>query len=161
MSTPCPSITLRRATAADIERIESLLRSEGLPYRDIRDEPSQIRVATHDQRTVGIGGLQPAGSNVLLRSLVVKPVHRGQGYGAAICSRLEETAAANDTEAVYLLTTTAPEFFRRRGYERVERELAPTAIQNTAEFQSLCPRDAICMRRSLSDSAEPDCHGNC
>lgn len=40
-------------------------------------------------------------------------------------------------------------FFARYGYAIKIRTDAPSAIQNTAEFASLCPGDAVLMYKSL------------
>ena len=45
---------------------------------------------------------------------------------------------------VYLLTTTAPEYFARLGFERVAREGVPTTLQQSSEFATVCPASAIC-----------------
>jgi amino-acid N-acetyltransferase len=46
---------------------------------------------------------------------------------------------------IYLLTTTAAEFFTHLGYRQVDRALAPAAIASTKEFSSLCPSTAVFM----------------
>jgi amino-acid N-acetyltransferase len=50
---------------------------------------------------------------------------------------------------LYLLTTTAREFFADRGYAEVERTEPPEAIRATTEFADLCPSTAACMRKRL------------
>jgi amino-acid N-acetyltransferase len=57
----------------------------------------------------------------------------------------EERALA----AVYLLTTTAPEYFAELGFSRVERASAPEAMQSSSEFASICPASATCMVKML------------
>jgi len=98
---------------------------------------------------VGVGGLERDGSNALLRSVAVEPSVRGRGFGTALCDRLERKARSGDVETVYLLTTTATDFFASRGYVEVEREAAPAAIRETTEFTELCPSTATCMEKSL------------
>jgi amino-acid N-acetyltransferase len=88
----------------------------------------------------------------LLRSLAVLEEYRGQGIGAQLAETAENYARARRVQALYLLTTTAPDFFARRGYEQTDRAAAPTALQKTAEFQSLCPDSAMCMVKKLEDS---------
>lgn len=70
-------------------------------------------------------------------------------YGTALCDRLEDRASADGVETLYLLTTTAAEFFADRGYVAVERSGAPDAIRGTTEFADLCPSSATCMAKSL------------
>ena len=59
------------------------------------------------------------------------------------------TAGEAGVETLYLLTTTAPEFFGERGYAEVNREEAPEAIRGSTEFADLCPTTATCMRKRL------------
>jgi amino-acid N-acetyltransferase len=50
---------------------------------------------------------------------------------------------------VYLLTTTAADYFRRRGYEPVDRDALPPAIRSTEEAARLCPASAACLRKKI------------
>ncbi|GAB3665322.1 arsenic resistance N-acetyltransferase ArsN2 [Halopiger thermotolerans] len=147
------SITLRPADERDRDQglayVESLLEAADLPSGDVREKPRAFYVAVDGDERVGIGGLERYGSDGLLRSLVVESGARSNGYGSAICDALEERARADGVETLYLLTTTAAEFFEGRGYERIDRSDAPSAIRRTDEFADLCPSTATCLRRPL------------
>ncbi|WP_256295962.1 arsenic resistance N-acetyltransferase ArsN2 [Haloarchaeobius salinus] len=149
-------ITLRRADESDYGRIESLLAANDLPHQDVRDGVGEFFIAETDDECVGIGGLETDGSDGLLRSLVVAEQSRGEGYGTALCDALETSARENGVETLYLLTTTAAPFFRRRGYERVERENVPDRVRDTTEFADLCPASATCMRKGLAEVSEEE-----
>ena len=43
----------------------------------------------------------------------------------------------------------AEPFFRRLGYERIAREVAPPEIQRTSEFSGICPVSSACMVKQL------------
>jgi amino-acid N-acetyltransferase len=43
---------------------------------------------------------------------------------------------------LYLPTTAAGSFFKKTGYEKISRDLAPGAIQQTPEFVGVCPVSA-------------------
>lgn len=143
------AISLRRADPADLDRAESLLAANDLPHRDVRTDGVRLFVAESGSEFVGVGGLEPRGSNALLRSVVVAEPHRGKGYGAELCAALEERARTDGIDALYLLTTTAASFFRREGYETIDRESAPLLIRRTAQFETLCPDSAVCMTKPL------------
>ena len=53
-------------------------------------------------------------------------------------------------KTLYLLTTTAAQFFAKRGYEAVPRSEAPAAIAATAQFSDLCPASSAFMRKALA-----------
>ncbi|MFC3959508.1 arsenic resistance N-acetyltransferase ArsN2 [Halovivax cerinus] len=141
-------VTLRRADASSISRVETLLSETDLPTADVRSTPERFVLAFDGDERVGVGGLEPYGADALLRSLVVEESRRGSGYGAAICDALEDRARADGVETLYLLTTTAEGFFADRGYETVDRDSVPEVIRETPEFADLCPAAAVCMRRS-------------
>jgi amino-acid N-acetyltransferase len=143
------TITVEKADAADLDYVEALLEANGLPHRDVRTKPECFFVASADAERVGVGGLETHGPNGLLRSVAIAETHRGRGYGSALCEALEDYARENGVETLYLLTTTAPDFFRQRGYEAIGREDAPSRIRQTTEFTDLCPDSATCMEKDL------------
>jgi len=144
-----PSVALRLAEGGDLDRVESLLEANGLPYEDARTKPECFFLARDGEAVVGAGGLEAYGSDGLLRSVVVAEPYRGRGYGGALCDALEARARERGVGTLYLLTTTAAGFFRRRGYEAIDREAVPPTVRGTTEFAELCPDSATCMRLDL------------
>ncbi len=53
-------------------------------------------------------------------------------------------------ELLVLLTQTAQAFFEGRGYLPTVRTDLPASIQQTAEFKSLCPANAVCLSKRLA-----------
>lgn len=99
---------------------------------------------------IGLVGLEVYGDVALLRSLVVAPDRRGTGEGSRLLRHAEDEARACGVRALYLLTTTAEEFFARHGYQRAPRESAPEAIRATREFAGICPASSAFMVRRLA-----------
>jgi N-acetylglutamate synthase-like GNAT family acetyltransferase len=97
----------------------------------------------------GAGGLEVRGDAGLLRSLVVAEGLRGTGLGRALVEAVEAVARRRGLQELVLLTETAHEFFARLGYAAILRDEAPAAIRGSAEFRSLCPQSARCMRKKL------------
>jgi len=143
------TLTLEPAGEDALPSIEELLTENGLPSSDVRSKPECFYVAYGDDGPMGIGGIEVHGTAGLLRSVVVERSARGEGHGTALCERLEAAARDERGETLYLLTTTAREFFADRGYVEIERDRVPGAIRGTAEFADLCPATAACMRRRL------------
>jgi amino-acid N-acetyltransferase len=75
---------------------------------------------------------------------------RGRGCGSRLVAEAERHAARLGVQSLYLLTTTAEDFFRALGYATIARELAPEAIRNTREFSSLCPASSVVMVKRLA-----------
>lgn len=91
---------------------------------------------------IGYGGLEGAGSDLLLRSVVIDGRHRGMGAGRRLVERLLAWAKAGGAKKVWLLTTDAADFFRRLGFAEVERAEVPAAITASRQFGEQCPARA-------------------
>lgn len=142
------TLRLIQATPETIDQVVTLLQANGLPHADVRSKPDRFYFGADGTTVVAIGGLEPVGSDGLLRSVVVKDDHRGQGYGKALCNALEDHATENGIQSLYLLTTTASTFFHEIGYREIARDAAPEAIRRTTEFTDYCPDTATCMRKA-------------
>lgn len=144
-----PTIDIREAESEDLGRIEDLLESADLPSEDVRTAPATFVLAESDGTLVGAGGVEVHGADGLLRSVVVDESVRGDGLGSTLCDELEARAREAGVDTLYLLTTTAGGFFRRLGYEAIDRDAVPTRIRETTEFRDLCPAAATCLHREL------------
>jgi amino-acid N-acetyltransferase len=143
------TLQLRRADEEALGYIESLLDASELPTADVRSSVGRFYVAHDGDNRVGAGGLEIYGTDGLLRSVVVEQSVRGEGVGGTLLEALEAKARAAGVETLYLLTTTAAEFFVARGYEETERSAPPAEIRGASEFEDLCPTAATCLRKAL------------
>ena len=135
-----------------LEAAIALLRASDLPTEDLTDTHLEhFFAAGTAESPVGLVGLELFDSDALLRSLVVDPHARTAGVGSRLVEHAEAHARARGATAIYLLTTTAERFFARRGYVRAERSTAPTSIQSTREFASLCPASSAFMVKHLTE----------
>ncbi|MBW8743355.1 MAG: GNAT family N-acetyltransferase [Sphingomonas sp.] len=98
----------------------------------------------------GFGVIEGKGTDRLLRSVVVPAAQRGMGVGTQLVDLLIEQAARLGADRLWLLTTTAADFFHRRGWKAVPRDAAPLAIRASDQFTSLCPSSATLMLRELA-----------
>ena len=138
------------ATPKDEANIKTLLQTCELPFQDLtRAHLENFLVIRENGQFLGTIGLEVCGADGLLRSLAVSETVRGQGLGLQLVKQIEELARARQLVALYLLTTTAEKFFAHLGYQVIPRESAPAALQETAEFQSICPASAVCMWKQL------------
>jgi amino-acid N-acetyltransferase len=142
-----------RLAAWERDGLKAALVKAGLPVDDV-DSPNALfwRFETGADVPVGFGGLELHGSDALLRSVVTLPPLRQIGMGAAIVNALEIEARAHKCRALYLLTTSQAEFFRRLGYAPCPREAVPEAIQASAQFTALCPDSATAMVKRIANS---------
>lgn len=147
-----------RLDATDLGAMIAWLTGAGLPGDDVR-APDRVfyrfdAAAPGDGAgatgvPLGFGGLEGAGADRLLRSVVVAPERRGSGVGAALVAALEEAARGDGAQRLHLLTTTAARFFATHGYRPADRGAAPGAIAASREFTALCPASATYMVKTL------------
>jgi glycerol uptake facilitator-like aquaporin/N-acetylglutamate synthase-like GNAT family acetyltransferase len=143
-----PGGSVFRLTANDPAMIE-LLRKAALPTRDLHGTNKQFVGIRDGKHLIAAGGLERHGSYGLVRSVVVAEGQRAVGNGTRILQCLLNEAHPLGLKEIYLLTTTAERFFQQIGFERIERDVVPAEIQQTAEFSELCPKSATVMRREL------------
>jgi amino-acid N-acetyltransferase len=101
--------------------------------------------ATRDGVLVGCAALEVYGRTGLLRSVAVEPSLQRSGVGRALVSDRLAAARAMKLDAVYLLTTTAADYFPRLGFIPGDRQNAPAELASSPEFASVCPSSAKCL----------------
>ncbi len=143
----------RVASPSDEPAIRQLLTASGLPTADISLQRQDFILATSGQRLIGCVAVEPHGDAALLRSFAVTADLRGRGAGAALYDRVLAQAALRGARTAYVLTTTAERFCSMRGFEKIERAAVPAGVAASAEFRTLCPETAVCMRRRLDGDA--------
>lgn len=142
-------LSIDEARPSDLPQVRRLLARASLPLAGLDDAFESLLVARRGGRVVACIGLERRGASGLLRSAAVAPTLRGKGLGAALTSRLLRDARASGVRAVYLLTTTAADYFERFGFERIDRSRVPAAVRGSEEFRGACPASAVAMRLRL------------
>ena len=134
----------------------ALLEAEDSPVSDLSDAHLEhFFFAEPAALAAGVVGLELYAQPPLLRSLAVRPSARTQGVGSSLVQHAERYAASQGAQSLYLLTTTAEAFFKRLGYERLDRSQAPPSMQRTQEFAELCPERSALMTKSLKRQGDP------
>ncbi|MDQ8155556.1 MAG: arsenic resistance N-acetyltransferase ArsN2 [Gemmatimonadota bacterium] len=144
--------TVRAASSDDFAAVEALLTASALPLDGVPQSLEAFVVAEHNGALVGVAGLEVCCEHALLRSVAVAPAWRSRGLGRALVTRVIADAEARGIEALYLLTTTADQYFPHFGFSRMARGAVPEDVQATAEFKSACPASATVMWRPASHS---------
>lgn len=146
---------IRPATSNDLDAVESLLSASKLPLDGVKANFSTFIVADDQGEIAGAIGLEKFGSVALLRSAVVSPEYRGSGVGSRLVERVLERAGEEGIEELFLLTTTAENYFPRFGFARTASSAVPAAMRESAEFQGACPDSAAVMRRRVTARVSP------
>ncbi|HEY3121601.1 MAG TPA: arsenic resistance N-acetyltransferase ArsN2 [Vicinamibacteria bacterium] len=138
-----------RALASDLDAALALLRDAKLPEQGVSEHFANFFVVRDAGRVAGVCGLEVHGTYGLLRSLAVDAKYRGEGLGAALVEDALASARGLGVTEVYLLTTTARDYFLGRGFVLCTREQAPPAIQQSWEFRLGCPEGSAFMKRGV------------
>jgi N-acetylglutamate synthase-like GNAT family acetyltransferase len=141
--------TIERARSGDLDEILALLGTSGLPLDGLHDHLDTALVARDHARIVGSAALERYADGVLLRSVAVLPECRGRRHGRDLTEAAIRLAQECRAPAIYLLTTTAEDFFRQYGFDTISRDDVPTTVQRSVEFRSACPASATVMRKWL------------
>jgi N-acetylglutamate synthase-like GNAT family acetyltransferase len=146
-----PKLTAHPLRVGERAALKAALTKAELPTVDV-EEPGRLfwRFENQDEVPVGFGGLEVHGEDALMRSLVTLPPVRNRGVGTAMVAALEFEARLHGCRSIWLITTTAGDFYQRRGYARCERVVVPSAIGETTEFSTLCPDDANVLMKRLT-----------
>ncbi len=152
--TGAPGVRLRAAVAADLPSASALIAAADLPLDGLEDGFGDGYVlAEADGEPVGIEGVEVHGRDGLLRSAAVASAWRGRGVGDRMTRDRIRWSRRRGLRALYLLTTTAGDYFPRFGFVPADRTTAPDAIRASREFSQACPATALLMRLALG--AEP------
>ena len=135
----------------ELKDIVPLLVECNLPVADISPSQSpQFFGVRSESGLVAVVGLELFGAVALLRSLAVSPAHRGRGLASQLVAYAESVAACRGVDSLFLLTTTASDFFSKLGFVSASRSAAPPAIQATSQFSSLCPASSAFLRKPIA-----------
>jgi amino-acid N-acetyltransferase len=137
------------ATERDLPAIRSLLARLDLPLAGVDDQVPTMLVAREGGAIVGTAALEVYAEGALLRSVAVEPRWQGHQLGQQLTNAALRLAGVHGAGTVFLLTTTAEQFFPRFGFRPIAREDVPASVRGSVEFQSACPASAVVMRKHL------------
>ena len=140
-------VDLAAARSEDWPAVRTLLAQAKLPLDGLDERLEHFVVARDGDAVVGVAGLEHYGASALLRSVAVDDQWRGTGIGRLLVNRVLDEARALGVVDVYLLTTTAQDYFPKLGFACVRRESLPAALGASAEMRGACPETAVVMKR--------------
>ena len=133
------------------DALQLLLKSEKLCYNDISEDGVKLYGVKIRHVHVGYFGFEQFGEDALFRSMLVQPDARIRGYGTLIWAEAKNILKEKGVKNVYLLTDTATNFFKKHGFDVVERSSVPKSIANTTEFVEFCPSSSTCMKFEINE----------
>jgi N-acetylglutamate synthase-like GNAT family acetyltransferase len=146
-----PEATVDLARADELDAVLTLLGGAELPTAGVTDFfPGGYAVARSGSSVVAVAGLEIHGDVGLLRSVAVLPALRGAGLARQLVEHRLRAAREQNLRAVYLLTTTASDYFRSLGFEDRARSEAPERLRRSSEFRTVCPESAACLAKIVA-----------
>lgn len=136
----------------DLPDVLALVRQCELLEDGVAEAIADFMVARSSGKLLGCAGLETHGNFGLLRSVAVDEPARKLGLGSKLVAAVTASARTRGLSELFLLTTSAPGFFERRGFHAVERSAAPAEIAASWEFRAGCPQAAVAMRLELKES---------
>lgn len=143
------AITMRTARPQDLATIQHLLADSDLTTLGVADQMTHFVVAENAGTIVGCAGLEPYGTEGLLRSVAVHSDYRSRGIAATLVAGLLDQARRSGVRTVYLLTETAVGYFSRIGFQEIDRSRVDESVQQSLEFTTACCETATVMRLAL------------
>jgi amino-acid N-acetyltransferase len=128
-------VCLRKAVVADVPKIQKLIKTHAdkdeMLHRSLNDLFECLRdflVVEQDGELLACGALHVTWDDLAeLKSLAVAPDTQGRGFGRMIVERLLEEARELGLRRVFALTYK-PEFFEKRGFQTIDRNMLPHKV---------------------------------
>ena len=139
-------IVIAPAKATDVATIKLILQANQLPVQGVDDHWRTFLVARDGDKIVACGGAEAYPIAALIRSIAVLADYQRHGLGRRLVRQLLDRLAARGLREFYLLTTTAEDYFRKRGFKKIGRDEVHPQLLASREFQDACPASAVCMR---------------
>jgi amino-acid N-acetyltransferase len=136
----------------DLTTVTEFLTTYNLPISDLAEDNIQLFLAHDEEELIATIGLEKHKNTGLLRSLAVKENYRNLGVADKMLKGFFAVCKSQEISDVYLLTTTAEHYFKKRGFLQVDRKSVPSAIRQSREFRSICPASAVAMHRKVENN---------
>ncbi len=123
-----------------------LIEEASLPTAGLAEHRRHLYVLEVRGKVIGAVGYESHPPDALLRSLVVAPAARGQGYGRRLLEFIMGRARRDGVRGCYGLTTTIPDLLARLGFTEIGRADVPEALLASEELRGVCPARARSFR---------------
>ena len=142
--------SIRPAHREDMSAIRHILEVTSLeePARD--EQQGSFFVLCNEDGRVGCVSLEVLGDDAILRALAVDPKFRGAGYGWVLADLAVSQARWRGVRRIYLLTTTASDFFAAKfGFRVVDRTTLSKQVAANETFTRPGGAQQVSMRLDL------------
>ena len=144
------NLIIKQATDREFDIIKKLLDDNNLPTTDIYQDNIQFFIGLINDKIMSVIGLEKYKDSGLLRSLAVNDLFKNQQVGTRLIQHLFNLCVSEHIDKIYLLTTTAENYFVKFGFLKIDRIEAPDILKQTREFKDICPLSAVLMYKNLN-----------
>ena len=146
------NLKIEEAKNSDYPALAGLLKETNLPPDGIEPHLMNFLIIRYSEEgaasesLVGSVGLEIYGKSALLRSLAVHPDFQRMGLGSRLVKQIIDIAKRKGITRLYLLTDTAEDYFKRKGFVYVTRDKIPSDMKQSVEFTTLCTSSPSMMK---------------
>ena len=142
-------MVIRQANPGDLSQIKSFLEENGLQTVGL-DQCYLNFVLAIDERgsQVGVAGYELYNHIALLRSVAVQKDSRNAGYARVMVDTILKSVKQRGVDTVYVFTEGAEGYFKRLGFNVVERDQMDSAVKMSPEFTGCCEHATV-MRKTI------------
>ena len=145
-----PLERIEKALPRDLEGIKDLLTISDLTLAGIEETEFWIVRGEEAAMPKACMGLETHSQDGLLRSVAVKKQYQKSGIGSGLVLHMMRVAKERKLQNLYLLTTTARDFFLRFGFFPINRVgVEKEAISKSREFEA-CSETSTLMKLQIS-----------
>ncbi len=135
---------------ADYSLIQDLLTELSLVTTDLTvDSMGKFLIVRNENGVAGCVALEVLGETAILRSLAVKQIARGAGYGWLLAETAISVAKHRGVRRLYLLTEDSSDFFAKCGFRMVDLSTIEKRVTQSTAFVSETTASAVAMRLDL------------
>ena len=130
-----------KANANDLDEIHQLLQLVNLPIGGVKKHLDNFLVLKDNSTKVrGCIGLELYSEYALLRSAAVHPENQNQGIGKKLTEEIITYAKNIGIKKLFLITNTAEEYFKKKGFTVVQKNEIPASVKQSVEFTFQCAK---------------------
>jgi len=140
---------IRQVTDEDYSDVVNLLEMNNLPLEGVKEHFKHFFIIKENLEILGCIGLEVYEPDGLIRSVSVSKNAQKQGVGHELVTNIEKYASKLKLIDLYLLTDSAPDFFKKFGYNIIERDSIVSGITNSIEFTQVCADKGVLMKKRI------------
>ena len=132
---------IMKANINDLYDIHQLLQMVNLPIGGVKEHIDNFLVLKDNSAIVkGCIGLELYSEYALLRSAAVHPENQNQGIGKKLTEAIIAYAKKIQIQKLFLITNTAEEYFRKKGFTVIQENEIPASVKQSVEFTFQCAK---------------------